>query len=240
MSEESKLEIKKVPQIKICGITTEQEAYYLNEADVAYAGLVFCKESKRNVTLLQAEKIIKALDSSIRKVAVFLEPDYEILENIHSIGVDGVQIHREFQSDKVDASFFVWKAFSIGESMGENMGGSNADTNVIQSQKDKMLMEKLSINFSDKRIEGILFDAAKAGSGRTFPWSITEQIESIRIENKDKKIILAGGLNEQNVQQGIHIFYPDIVDVSSGVEGKNGLKSKEKIMEFVRKVRNYE
>jgi phosphoribosylanthranilate isomerase len=54
-----------------------------------------------------------------------------------------------------------------------------------------------------------------------------------------RKFVLAGGLNESNVQEGMKLFSPDVVDVSSGVEVENG-KDKTKINNFVRKVRNYE
>ena len=56
---------------------------------------------------------------------------------------------------------------------------------------------------------------------------------------KEKTFILAGGLKAQNVSEGIRIFLPDVVDVSSGVEGKDG-KEKEKIEEFVKEVRKSE
>ena len=57
----------------------------------------------------------------------------------------------------------------------------------------------------------------------------------------NKKLVLAGGLTPSNVAEGIRIFTPDIVDVSSGVEKDYGSgKDEEKIKQFVRKVKNYE
>ena len=58
------------------------------------------------------------------------------------------------------------------------------------------------------------------------------------VEMKDRSFILAGGLTPANVREGIELFHPDVVDVSSGVEGTKG-KSREKIEEFVREVRKH-
>ena len=74
-------------------------------------------------------------------------------------------------------------------------------------------------------------DAPDFGSGKTFDWGTGD----IKIK-PNLKFILAGGLNASNVAEGIRIFGPNIVDVSSGVEGEHG-KSREKIAEFVNAVR---
>ena len=58
-------------------------------------------------------------------------------------------------------------------------------------------------------------------------------------EFTERKLILAGGLRAENVQAGIRLFDPDVVDVSSGVEDE-GAKSMDKIMTFIREVRDYE
>ena len=58
-------------------------------------------------------------------------------------------------------------------------------------------------------------------------------------EFAERKLILAGGLQAENVKEGIQLFAPDVVDVSSGVEDE-GAKSMDKIMTFIREVRDYE
>ena len=78
-------------------------------------------------------------------------------------------------------------------------------------------------------IKGYVFDAPTYGSGETFDWSLLNNIK-----RDDKLFILAGGLNGDNVRDGIKAVQPDGVDVSSGVENDNGVgKSREKIREFV-------
>ena len=90
---EQKRAAEEKPGIKICGITTPEEAVYLNEAGVSYAGFVFFPKSKRNVTYEQAEKIFSGLDPSIKKVAVFVSPTLAEIQSAEEIGADILQIH---------------------------------------------------------------------------------------------------------------------------------------------------
>ena len=84
-----------------------------------------------------------------------------------------------------------------------------------------------------EKIVGYVFDAQEPGSGKVFDWSLVKTLP------KDGKIlILAGGLNPENVAKAIEYIHPDGVDVSSGVEygDKNG-KDPEKIKRFVENAR---
>ena len=120
-----------------------------------------------------------------------------------------------------------------------------------------------------KNVQAVLVDAKDFGSGKTFDWSsydvtnqnhdatqqyttTTQQTHNTaqyiktnyasfrkQLKQTNKKFILAGGLTPDNVKEGIRIFTPDIVDVSSGVEGSNG-KDFDKITKFVNQVRGGE
>ena len=196
---EQKRAAEEKPGIKICGITTPEEAVYLNEAGVSYAGFVFFPKSKRNVTYEQAEKIFSGLDPSIKKVAVFVSPTLaEIIKK---------------------SRHPIWRAVNI--------------------KSGTEFLEKEELFYDN--ITGIVVDGAQYGGGKTFDWSANGARLSVREQFADKAFILAGGLNSENVQTGISIFAPDIVDVSSGVENDNGIgKNRDKIMEFVRKVKEHE
>ena len=77
----------------------------------------------------------------------------------------------------------------------------------------------------------LLFDAPVAGSGQTFDWG---QLDTTELA---QPFFIAGGLNEDNVEEAIQHFSPFAVDVSSGVE-TNGQKDYEKIRRFIEKVKN--
>ena len=77
----------------------------------------------------------------------------------------------------------------------------------------------------------LLFDAPVAGSGQTFDWG---QLDTTELS---QPFFIAGGLNEDNVEEAIQHFTPYAVDVSSGVE-TNGQKDHEKIRRFIERVKN--
>ena len=85
-----------------------------------------------------------------------------------------------------------------------------------------------------EKIKGILFDAGKPGSGKTFDWNVIENVPV-----GDKILFLAGGLNEYNVKDALEKIGPDVVDVSSGVEADGDTTGKDlvKIKRFADSVR---
>lgn len=199
-------------KIKICGITSEKEAKYLNDNKVDFAGFVFYEKSKRNITLDKAKEIINNLDSGINKVAVMVSPTLEEFIEKEEAGFDIIQIHGNLNTKILDkARKEVWCAINLSD----------------EEYDDKMRwLNSLEPNQYNK-ITGIVIDSKNFGSGQTFDW----QHNKDKLEGKvfkDKTFILAGGLNPDNVADAISILHPDIVDVSSGVEASVDKVGKEK------------
>lgn len=215
-------------EIKICGIIKKEEADYLNAAGVDYAGfVVFFEKSKRYVTVSQAGAIFPALDPSIKKVAVTVSPTVEQIREIEAAGFDILQVHKKLTSEVLAAAALpVWYACNIQD---EN-----------QLSKAVCFLEELPENLSAK-ITALVVDGAEYGSGKPFNWRKSRRLKKAGAQSPpsvlaDRKFILAGGLNPENVAEGIRIFQPDIVDVSSGVEGNSG-KDEILVKEFVENVR---
>lgn len=205
-------------KIKICGITKEEEIRMLNDAGVDYAGFVFYEKSKRNISIEEAAKLKNLLSHSIKSVAVTVSPDANLVDRIEAAGFDIIQVHKELNEEVIRRSKLpIWRAVNIKGS-GDIAGLSDLLNGVSEDAAQK--------------IEAVVVDAPEFGSGKTFDWSGApfDKIPGIMF-------ILAGGLNAQNVAEGIRIFEPDIVDVSSSVEGDDG-KDKNKINEFVNAVRS--
>ena len=81
-------------KIKICGLTTPQEAQYVNENHIDFAGMVlFFPKSRRNITLEQAKLILDSLSSTVKSVAVVVSPTLEQIKDIQRTGFDYIQIH---------------------------------------------------------------------------------------------------------------------------------------------------
>ncbi len=206
---------KKAAQIKICGLTKSEEAAYLNEIHAAYAGFVFWGKSRRNVSLDKAQEIRKSLDKGILSVAVTVSPDSRLLDNIMRAGFDILQVHGTLNTQIVrQCGIPIWRACNL------------------KSPQDMECMEQ------HEKITGYVLDAGTAGSGRTFDWAgclgTIEKMQTTVLAGKT--LILAGGLNPQNIAQAVELFRPDVVDVSSGVEGAQG-KERKLVAAFAQAVR---
>lgn len=201
-------------KIKICGITAREEAEYLNEAGVDYAGFVqFFPKSRRNLSTAQAVDIMKYLDPGIRTVAVTVSPSLEQLRTIEAAGFSAVQIHGAIADEVLERIHIpVIKAFNVSD------------------------LEAFSHYESMDQVAGFVLDAQTPGSGRTFDWSLLRELPPT-----DKMVLLAGGLTPDNAAEAVAALGERIdgVDTSSGVEHEEGAgKSREKILDFVRAVRS--
>lgn len=167
-------------KIKICGLTSPAEARYLNENHVDFAGMVlFFSESKRNISIEQAKEIMAALDASIKRVAVVVSPSIDQVRQIETAGFDYIQIHGEIPETEAEAAIAIpiLKAFNVSD-MGSYENYHN-----------------------DSRIAGYVFDAIEPGSGKTFDWKLVDNIP-----RDEKLLLLAGGLNSDNVRMAIEPY----------------------------------
>lgn len=213
-------EMIKIPKVKICGITEEREAEFLNEEKADYAGMVFYKKSRRNISFARAEKLLRRLNGEILKVAVSVNPDLKFAKEAAQMGFDLLQIHGNLAKEvRENSPLPIWRAVNI------------TDVNALHAFFKEEERE------GTEKIIGYVADGFTYGGGRPFDWKKLR--DPVREKIKGKQLILAGGLTEQNVKEGIRCFMPDVVDVSSGVE-EEGKKSRSKITIFIRKVRKDE
>ena len=203
----------KNPLIKICGITSEEEIGYIAKAGINYAGFVlFFQKSKRNLSLERAENLVAKLPEDIASVAVMVSPTKEQVEAVVDAGFSAIQIHGKVEDSIITSCQIpVFKAFNV----------SDMDDFLHYEQMDDVV--------------GFVMDAAVPGSGKTFDWDLLQKLPST-----EKQVLLAGGLNPDNVGEALAACTGKIdgVDTSSGVERADGNgKSKERIEAFVRAVR---
>lgn len=234
---------EKKTQIKICGLTKPQEIRWIVEENADYCGMVlFFPKSRRNNSIENARKLLAVLhrECEVRKrenesftapvsVAVTVSPTPEQIREIEDAGFDMIQIHGELSDAVLEAvSLPVIRAVSA-------------------SDIDTLRISDIDIKDSEKyinstKIAAFLFDAQNPGSGLTFDWELLNGVLQNKMLTDKRKIFLAGGLNGDNVKEAVKRVRPDVVDVSSGVE-KDGaaggvvMKDREKIREFIRKVR---
>jgi phosphoribosylanthranilate isomerase len=186
----------------------------VNGAPVDYVGFVFA-ESKRRVTPAQAMTLSGQLNKGIRKVGVFTDmPLPEIASIARLCSLDVIQLHRDVtDAEAASLPCPVWIGISI------------RTPECIDRLREYPSARAFVL---DAYVAGL-----NGGTGRTFDW------EWARGVSQQFDIVLAGGLNTENVGKAIDIVKPRVVDVSSGVEGING-KDANKVYEFIKAVRNHE
>ena len=201
--------------IKICGLRRKEDVQYVNEFLPEYVGFVFAK-SKRQVSIDEAIELTKTIDSNIKKVGVFVDTQIDfIIEAIKRCGLKVLQLHGNESAEYVNKlksliphEKYIWKAVKADENEIERCKEYDVDTFLIDAfTKDSF-----------------------GGSGKLFDWELA------LCAKRYGRIIVAGGLNEENVEEAIEKTMPYAVDVSSGVE-TNGVKDKEKIKNFIYRIR---
>jgi phosphoribosylanthranilate isomerase len=194
-------------KVKICGITDEAAALAAVDFGADALGFVFA-ESKRKIDIEKAQNIVSKLPASIMKVGVFVNESKEEIERIASqVGLSHVQVHGDETPEYCRSlTFPVIKAVSID--------GLTDLESIENFPCDYLLLDGPKGNYH-------------GGNGLSFDWDL---VQNLTLTNK--KIILAGGLDPENVQEAIKKANPFMVDVSSGVE-TDGKKDLQKIKLFI-------
>ena len=200
--------------IKICGITSLDDAHAAVAAGADALGFNFYKPSPRYITPENARGIIDTLPDSILTVGVFVNE--ESPEAVSAIadrsGIKAVQLHGDESPDYCRALNPVIKNFSVSTSF---------DIDQISAYE----VDAIMLDTKDNRLHG--------GTGRVFDWSIAQQVSRIF-----PKLFLAGGLSPENVREAIEMVQPYAVDACSSLEDKPGIKNHERMRIFVNAVRS--
>ncbi|WP_438445615.1 phosphoribosylanthranilate isomerase [Gorillibacterium sp. sgz5001074] len=224
--------------VKICGIKSADTLRGMAGLPVDHIGFVFAK-SKRQVTPAEAGELIRVLreeglqaDGLFHTAGVFVNPGLDELERVlEEAPLDIIQLHGQEPPEfcaEVKARFGkeLFKAVPIPE--GESAVGAE------QGEELTSRLEPYA-----GCVDAFLLDTydpvTGGGSGRTFPW---EAIPAVRdwARSRGLRLIIAGGLHADNVEELLRRYAPDGVDISSGVETE-GVKDIGKIETFVGRVK---
>lgn len=201
--------------IKICGVTSVEDARFVCEAGADAIGLNFASASPRAVDVQVARAIRAVVPLTVELVGVFLDHSFEQIASVsHEVGLDTVQLHGheppEFVA-RMSQEVPAYKALRIGSaedvSLADQYGG------------DRVLV--------DAKVPG-----AMGGTGHTFDWSLIEEL------NTRRKVILAGGLKPENVGECVRTVLPYGIDTASGVESAPGKKDEARVRWFIQSARS--
>ena len=200
-------------RVKICGITRAQDGIDAAEAGADAIGLVFYPPSPRFLSIGRAIEIRDALPPFVQTVALFVNPSRaEVDEVLERVRPSMLQFHGE-ETPAFCAGFpMPWlKACRVREGV-----------------------DLLEYFRSYPGAAGWLADAfveGYGGAGKSFDWSLVPA-------ERERPLVLSGGLTKDNAAEAVRRVRPWAVDVSSGVESSKGIKDAAKIAAFIREVKN--
>ena len=210
--------------VKICGTTNLEDAQAAVEAGADALGFVFA-QSPRRISPHEAKGIVAALPRKVETVGVFVNQTAKvILATAEKAGLTGVQLHGD-------------ETLEFAHELQEFTGAAGIKLRVYKAIAMKRLTAG-GLNFALPKglIRAYVLDSGswtkRGGTGKKFDWKQAAPL--VRFVGGRFDLIIAGGLNPENVAKAIRLFRPWGVDVVSGVEREPGKKDHEKVRAFVK------
>lgn len=201
--------------IKLCGFTRTEDISIIKNLPVSAVGFIFHKKSRRYITPQTAKKLSAHLKGSgIKTTGVFVDDEPEaIMKIVDSAGLDIVQVYDSNTADKLHSMIPVISCTRIG------LPGETALPEPLPG--GMVLFDTYSPDFH-------------GGTGKSFNRDL------VRDYPYRDKMVIAGGINENNIKEIIRELRPGGVDISSGIEISEGIKSEEKILRIMRAIEEAE
>jgi phosphoribosylanthranilate isomerase len=204
-----------MPRIKICGITSLQDALNAVNLGADFLGFIFYKKSPRSITPAEVRKITRLLPKRVAKVGVFVNASLKVIKKIVAdCGLDYVQLHGEEDavycrklSGRGKKKIKIIKAFRIKD--------ADSLKDITDYDVDLYLLDSFDENL-------------KGGSGKSFNWNLVSKLKTLNLP-----LMLSGGLNHKNVKKAIKRLKLFAVDVSSGVEKTKRKKDFKLMRDFI-------
>jgi len=200
-------------EVKICGLTTVDDAVRCVELGADAIGLNFWAGSPRRVDVAKAREIVEAVADRATMVGVFVDFTLDqVRETLQETGIPWAQLHGDEPPELLAELLpHAYKAIGVRDGSAIELARSYPGEHILL----------------DASVPGM-----PGGTGRTFDWDIAARVA------KDRKLTLAGGLNPRNVAEAIKAVNPFRVDVASGVEIAPGQKDHAQLQAFITAARN--
>jgi len=212
--------------IKMCGTTNLVDAQTCVDAGANAIGFIFA-ESPRRADPKLAKEISRALPREVERIGVFVnEPVEAVVRTADEAELTGVQLHgdespayvKDLMRRSADRALRVIKTIPAGLGRSSGLGYFDGGESFV----DAIMVDSGSVQL-------------RGGTGQVFDW--LRAGDFILWLEQRSKVIIAGGLNPENVGAAVSLFHPSGVDVVTGVEQSYGKKDPEKVKAFVASVR---
>jgi phosphoribosylanthranilate isomerase len=199
------------PIFKICGITRLADALFAVREGATAIGMVFWPSSSRRVDAAIAAEVVAALPADVLTVGVFVNATIdEIRQVVNTTGIRVVQLHGDEPPAYVDAiDRPIFRSTTL-DNVAEVVHEWPQDTTLLLDKADPI---------------------RRGGTGEVVDWSRAADLA------RERRIVLAGGLTADNIEEAITTVRPYGVDVSSGVEASPGVKDFDKVSRFLKNAR---
>jgi phosphoribosylanthranilate isomerase len=207
-------------RIKICGVTTPEDAWFAAEAGADAVGLNFYPQSPRYVTPQAAAQVVRALPAFTAPVGVFVAmPVRQVCAVAFQLGLRGVQTYNDEPPAEDTFPFAHVPAFRV-----KDAAGLDHVRRFVEAAR--ALGRAPAAVLIDSHVPGLM-----GGTGQAAPWELLKGFDV------GVPLVLAGGLTPENVAEAIALVRPWGVDVASGVESAPGRKDPDKVARFVKNAR---
>jgi phosphoribosylanthranilate isomerase len=208
--------------IKICGNTSLEDAMLVAEAGADAVGFVLAP-SPRRVTPAQVAAIVPHLPATLEKIGVFVDAPFEEIEaTVRAAALSGVQLHFNAAPD-------------LPARLRERFGPALQILRVIHFGAESAAEAEAIVQ--DPYVDAVMVDSRTAtavgGSGQSFDWLAASNTLFEGAQARERHLVVAGGLNPENVAQAIATLRPWGIDVVSGVEAAPGRKDPAKVRAFI-------
>lgn len=215
--------------VKICGNTRLLDCLLAAEAGADAVGFIFA-EGRRNVTANQVAAITWKLPDTVEKIGVFTSTDSRsITETSTTAGLTGIQLHGTYSPTLI-------------REIRERLGAGNPvrvlqvvhwDLDIPSETQARAFTHIVTSISEDRLADSLLVDSRTAqksgGTGRTFDWAAARSF----LKQVSVPVIVAGGLQPENITAALQALQPWGLDVSSGVEDSPGVKNAEALRRFI-------
>jgi phosphoribosylanthranilate isomerase len=200
------------PRIKLCGITSLDDARLAVDAGAWAVGCILWPQSPRACDPAEAGRIVTALRRRAHICGVFVNPHLdEVTELVDALGLTMVQLHGD-------------EGPAFCAEVARRTGAKIIKAAAVSTQADVQALESFHTDFH-------LLDAyrpgLRGGTGETFDWDL------VRARRSSIPLVISGGLRPDNVGEAIAAIHPFAVDTASGTEAAPGVKDPAKVAAFV-------
>lgn len=205
-------------QVKICGITREEDLKVTLEAGASAIGFVTFKKSPRFVTVEQVRILCESIPQNIKRVAVTVDDSLENLQTYIEAGINVIQLH--------GSAGYHTEAFA------KSIEGAEV-WRAIRLKEESEIEEYKNFPCSAFVIDSFVKDSTiPGGTGHLANWDLSKSF----VEATKVPVYLAGGISTDNILEAQEKVGPAAYDLSSSVETSPGIKSEEKIKDLFKVV----